>query len=353
MERVMLGRTGMEVVRLGCGGIPIIGVEFKEAVKVVRAAYEAGLNFFDNARAYDNSERKMGTALKDVRDKVFLATKVWPRDARSALKDLETSLKELQTDHLDLWQLHDVSTRGDLEKVLGKGGALEAVRKAQKRGKVRFVGISSHNYDNLLRIIDCGEFDTVMFTYNLGSREVEHEVLPRAAQTAIGTLCMKPVSGGVFFSLSQEEEGKKGKVTPRDALRFVLGERRIQVVLSGFKRVSDVKENVETFKRFKPLTDEERARLLAFGDSLGEGFCRNCTYCLPCPNGMPIPTILQILDHAQRFSYEWPTHRRTYAALEIKADVCDQCGQCEEACPFDVKIIARLAKAHQQFSKPF
>ncbi len=349
----MLGRTGMEVVRLGCGGIPIIGVEFEEAVKVVRAAYEAGLNYFDNARAYDNSERKMGTALKDVRDRVFLATKVWARDKRTALKNIETSLSELQTDYVDVMQLHDISTRADFEKVMSKEGALAAAREMQKRGKARFLGISSHNYDNLLRIIDCGEFDTVMFTYNLSSREVEREVLPRAVESGIGTVCMKPVSGGVFFSLSAEEEGKKGSVTPGDALRFVLGERRIQMVLSGFKRLSDVEENVETFKNFKPLSEQERARLMAFGDSLAEGFCRNCTYCLPCPNEIPIPTILQLLDHAERFGYEWPTHRKRYAELEVKADVCDECGQCEESCPFGVKIVARLARAQEQFSKGF
>jgi predicted aldo/keto reductase-like oxidoreductase len=347
-----LGRTGLEVLRLGCGGIPIIRLPFDEGVAVVRAALDAGINYFDNARAYGNSEEKMGTALEGRRDDIILATKTVTRDAAGALADLETSLVSLRTDRLDIWQLHDVSTTGHYHQVMAPGGALEAAKQAQKQGKTRFIGITSHNPECLRRAIESGEFDTVLLTYNISARWTE-PLMAEAQKRDIGVVVMKPMSGGVFFTLAKEQEDSLPSITPEETLRFVLTNNDVDVALSGFRRVEEVPANLAVLNDLKPLTEEERTRLLQFGDDLGLVYCRRCTYCLPCTVGIDIPSVLAILDHSERFSYEWPTHRRKYAELEVKPTECEECGECEERCPFDVPIMERLKAAAKRFDQPY
>ena len=352
LRTAKLGRTGLEVVRLGCGGIPIIQVEFDDAVAVVRAALDAGVNYFDNARAYGDSEEKMGKGLEGRRDDIILATKVLSRDAAGALADLETSLRNLRTDHLDLWLLHDVSTSERWEQSMGPGGALEAARKAQQQGKTRFIGFSSHSPEYIRRGIASGEFDTVLLTYNIAAAWTE-PLMAEAQKQDMGVVVMKPMSGGVFFRLSAEDEAALPSITPEETLRFVLTNDNVDVALSGFQRVEEVPQNMAVLDNLTPLTPEDRARLLKFGESLGQVYCRGCTYCLPCTVDIDIPSVLAILDHSERFSYEWPTHRRKYAELEVKPTECAECGECEERCPFDVPIMERLKKAADTFDKPY
>jgi len=352
LRTAKLGRTGLEVVRLGCGGIPIIHVQFDDAVNVVRAALDAGVNYFDNARAYGDSEQKMGKGLSGRRDEIILATKSHARDAAGATEHLEESLQALGTDHLDLWQMHDVSTTGDYDLMMGPGGSLEAARKAQQQGKTRFVGISSHNPECLRRAIAGGEFDTVLLTYNIGAVWTE-PLMAEAQKHDVGVVVMKPMSGGVFFRLSAEQEESLPEITPEETLRFVLTNEDVDVALSGFRQVEEVPANMAVLEDLKPLAPDERARLLKFGEDLGLVYCRRCTYCLPCAAGIDIPSVLAILDHSERFSYEWPTHRRKYAELEVKPTECAECGECEERCPFDVPIMERLKKAAERFDKPY
>ena len=352
MRTAKLGRTGLEVVRLGCGGIPMIPLPVEDGVAVTRAALDAGMNYFDNARAYGNSEEKMGRALEGRRDQVVLATKSHARSAVGALEHLETSLTELRTDHLDIWQLHDVSTVGDYEQVMAPGGALEAAHKARDQGKTRFIGITSHNPECLSRAIASGEFDTVLLTYSIAAVWTE-PIMAEAQKRDIGVVVMKPMSGGVFFRLSAEQEQGLPAITPEETLRFVLTNEDVDVALSGFSRVEEVPANLAVLNDLKPLSPEDRARLLKFGEDLGLVFCRRCTYCLPCAAGIDIPNVLAILDHSERFSYEWPSHRRRYAELEVKPTECVECDECEERCPFDVPIMERLKKAAERFDKPY
>jgi len=349
-----LGRTNLEVVRIGCGGIPIIKEEFDDAVSVVKTALAAGVNYFDNARAYGDSESKMGVALEGKREDIILATKVHFRDREKADEALRTSLKELRTDYLDVYQLHDVSTAVDFEKVTAPGGVLDMAKEARQAGIVRFIGLSSHNEACLRKAIESDEFDTVLLTYNLGSRWPEREIMPLAKRHDVGVVVMKPMSGGIFFHLSKQTEDGPPTVTPEEAMRFVLSNEHVDVALSGFRKVEEVPQNMAVLQDFTPLTTEERERLTAFGDSLGQVYCRHCTYCLPCTQDIDIPSILELLDHSERFSYEWPTHRRKYAEFEVKADVCVECGECEGRCPFGVPIQERLKIAVKKFGdKPY
>jgi predicted aldo/keto reductase-like oxidoreductase len=348
-----LGRTGLEVVRIGCGGIPIIKVDFDDAVAVVRAAFDAGCNYFDTAAAYKDSESKMGKALAGHRDEVILATKSHVRDAAGAMEHLENSLRALGTDHVDIWQMHDVSRADHWEQVMGPGGAFEAAVEARDQGKVRFLGLSSHNEVTLKQAVLCGHYDMILTAYNIGCRWPADEVIPLAKQHDVGVAVMKPMSGGTLFALSRPSEDDPPAITPEDLMRFVLSNDDVDVALSGFRRLEEVPQNLAMLHEFVPLSDDERQRLEQFGDSLGGVYCRHCTYCLPCTVNISIPAVLALLDHSERFSYEWPSHRRAYDALEVKADECVECGECESRCPFQVPIIERLKAAHKKFSQPY
>jgi len=353
VRTTILGRTGLEVVRIGCGGIPIIKESVDHAVAVVRAALEAGVNYFDNARAYGDSEAKMGRALEGRRDEIILATKTHGRDAKTATEYIETSLKELRTDRFDILQLHDISTADLWDQVMAPGGAMEVAKQAREQGKTRFIGLSSHNPATLKKAIECGEFDTVLLTYNIASRWVEPEILPLAKERNVGVLVMKPLSGGAILDVPEQETGEHVGVTPEEGLRFVLSNDAVDVALSGFQHPEEVPQNMAVLDDFKPITPEERRRLIEFGDGMGQVFCRRCTYCMPCEEGIDIPKTLAILDHSERFPYEWPSQRRRYHELDVKPDACIECGQCEERCPFNVPIIERLKKAKEKFDQPF
>ncbi len=356
MRTRTLGRTGLEVAEIGMGGIPIIGVPFDRAVKVVRRAYELGINYFDTARAYRDSEAKMGKALKRVRHKVYIATKTngyqrtksSAEGGKAAREDLETSLKELRTDYIDVWQFHDVSTRGRWENVMGPKGPMEVAKKAQRKGLIRFIGLSSHNLDVLNWAVDSGEFDVVLLVYNLGVNDTA-PIIAKAKEKGVGVVVMKPLSGGIFFSLPKE------KITPWQAWRFVLSNPDISVALVGAKRIKDLEDAVRASRRMEregPISPMEAQKLMRIARSLGEDVCRDCNYCaLVCPEGIPIPTIMQLLDHAKAYPYEWPKHRKTYQSLSKNWTNCRKCRKCEEACPFHLPILERMEKAHQQFSQ--
>jgi len=342
----LLGNTGVEVSEIGLGGIPLISAPMDKAVKIVNRALDRGINYIDTARAYNDSEAKIGKVMRKRRDECFLATKTAAQDAKGALEDLEVSLKELQTDHLDLWQLHDVSTRERFNNMVKRGGTLEAAKRARDKGKCRFIGITGHNKDLLLEAIELGEFDTILCVYNLGVHDTQEKVIPTAKKNGLGVVVMKPLSGGIFF------RRKDTKITPEEAWRFVLGNPDISVALAGAKLLRDVEQAVRASRRFKPLTKAQRERLIKAAKSLGEDICRNCGYCRDCPQGIDIPTIMQLFDDARIYPYEWPRHRTIYAKLSPQADACKECGQCEEACPFNLPIMERLKQAHQRFSQP-
>lgn len=343
-----LGRTSVQVSEIGLGGIPIIRVEDLDLTdQIINHALDCGMNYLDNARAYGNSEMKFGRVLKHRREEAFLATKTYTHDRDGALKDLEVSLKELQTDRLDLWQMHDVSTRQAYEQVMGPGGGLEAAREAQQQGVVRFVGITGHHEEVLADAVATGEFDVVLCVYNLGIHSAGETVLPHAAANNVGVAVMKPLSGGVFFRRPEIV------IPPDRAWHFVLERPEVSVGLAGANCLRDIDQAVAASESFRPLDDDERADLIEKARFLGEDICRNCGYCVDdCPQEIDIPRLMRIHDEARRFAYDWPRFRREYAEIEPKADACVECKSCEEHCPFDLPIIERLKKVHEQFNRP-
>lgn len=347
MRMRTLGRTGVQVSEIGMGGIPIIRLEDLDLTdEIINHALDCGITYFDNAEAYPTSEMKYGRVMKHRRSEAFLATKTTARDRDGALAHLEGSLNALQTDVIDLWQLHDISTEERWDAVMAPDGALKAAQEAREQGMIRFIGVSGHNDGMLLRAIETGEFDSILCVYNLAIHSTGERLLPRAAELNIGVAIMKPLSGGIFFR--REETA----VPPDKAWHFVLERPEVSVGLAGANCLRDIDQAVAASESFQPLTGDERAALIAKAGYLGDDVCRNCGYCLKeCPQGLDIPTLMRLHDEGRLFAYEWPRFAKTYVEMQVRGDACLECKKCEEICPFDLPIVERIQKTHQRLSR--
>ncbi len=265
MPRRPLGRTGIEVSVLGIGGYTLATAKDEnEATRIVHEAIDAGIDFFDNAWEYHDgrAEEWMGRALEGRRDKVVLMTKVCThgRDARVAMRQLEDSLRRLRTDHLDVWQIHEVIYDDDPDRIFRKGGAIEALDQAKRQGKVRFVGFTGHKDPSihLKMLAHDYPFDTVQMPLNPWDgqfRSFERQVLPELTRRGIAPIAMKSLSGnGVAVTAKA--------ITVPEALRYVFS-LPIATLVSGIDSIDVLRQNVAIARTFTPITPDERQALLA------------------------------------------------------------------------------------------
>ncbi len=334
MKEIQLGKTGLRVKSLGFGGIPIQRVTEEEAVAVVRRCYDLGINYFDTARGYTTSEERIGKALEDVREHVALATKSHQRTAEGIRKELEISLRNLRTDHIDVYQLHNVQTEEQWSQVRAPGGALEAVMEAKERGSVNHVSVTSHNPDLAVEMVETGLFETVMIPYNYLTTKPAETLLPTCKKLGVGTIIMKPFGGGAFSNANT-------------ALKYVLSNPDCDLVIPGMMSVAEVDENIGVWMGDHTLTDEERRLIERDRERLGDQFCRSCNYCQPCPQGIPISTILRTESQVLR-RMGW-SGRRVDAVKDakMKLETCIHCGECESRCPYGLPIQKLLPEAMQ------
>jgi len=334
LKEITLGKTGLKVKSLGFGGIPIQRVTEEEAIEVVRRCYDLGLNYYDTARGYTTSEERIGKALEDVRENVVLATKSHQRTAEGIKGELEISLKNLRTDYIDVYQLHNVQTEEQWSQVRAPGGALEVVEEAKEQGKVNHVSFTSHNPDLAVKMIETGLFETVMIPYNYLTTKPAETLLPTCKKLNVGTIIMKPFGGGAFSNANT-------------ALKYVLSNPDCDLVIPGMMSVAEVDENYEVWMGDHTLTVEERKLIARDKERLGDQFCRSCNYCQPCPQGIPISTILRTESQVLR-RMGW-SDRRVEAVKDakMKLETCIHCGECERRCPYGLPIQELLPKAMQ------
>jgi len=327
MEHRILGRTKLRVSALGFGGIPIQTISRKQAVAIVRRALDLGINFIDTARAYTTSEERIGEAIIGQRGKCVLATKTVARSGDQAKKDLETSLSSLKVSSVDLYQLHNINSEENLSQVMGKGGSLETLKAAQRDGKIDYIGITSHRPSVLIQAVKSGKFDTVMVPLNYVERTPMLELIPLANKLKVGTIAMKPLGGGAFDNAVQ-------------ALKFVLT-MPVSTVIPGVSSMNEVEENVALMSRPLELSERERFALEEQAKVLGKRFCRACDYCQPCPEQIPISSLLRVDTFIKRMGWEsWISRNRD--SIE-RYERCQQCRQCESKCPYELPILELLA----------
>lgn len=369
LRKRRLGRTDLEVSVVGFGGIPIIALSRREAVKVVRYAFDHGINYFDTARAYGDSEEKIGAALKDVRDEVVLATKTHQRTKEDAARiGLKQSLRNLHTDRIDLVQLHGIDNESTLEKALGPNGSLEALKEARSQEKIDYIGITGHNPYILAKAIRTGEFDTVLAPLNVINRTATEELIPLAKELDVGVVIMKALGGcgrpidypqwGASFLGRPEVDwpdiheflphfGRDGIERARRSLRFVIA-HDVATVIAGLRSTEETDYVVKVGEEFETLTTEEKD-YYRFAELPPEPFCRECGLCTPCPDGLAIPTILRWDSYYTFYGIEEWT-KDQYPKLGTRVNSCTECGVCETKCPYNLPIMKMLKQAEKRLS---
>jgi predicted aldo/keto reductase-like oxidoreductase len=323
MERIVIGKTGLEANRLGFGGIPIQRVEEDQAVKTVLHAVEKGADFIDTARGYTTSEQRIGIALQQTDKKVILASKSHSRTSEGIQTDVMTSLKELQTDYIDLYQCHFVKDEQDYRQVISSGGALEGLIQAKEEGLIGHIGLTSHSLDLMDRVLDDGFFETIMVCFSFLEPEAQEKIIPKAIDKNIGVIAMKPFSGGMIEN-------------SRLALQYVLSQQGT-LVIAGVEYEDLFDENWEIFQRSVALDEKEKNEIEDIRKDREKNFCRRCDYCQPCTEDIPIQFILGLRSIVKRTGPDAFQQDRFLKAIS-KARECSECGECEKRCPYQLPI---------------
>lgn len=326
MEYRTLGKTGLRISRMGFGGIPIQRIDAEGTKLLLKKMAEQGINYIDTARGYTVSEEYIGYGLEGLRDKFVLATKSMSRTKEAMASDIETSLRNLRTDYIDLYQVHNPNM-DQLEQVMGKGGALEALMEAKDAGKIGHIGITAHSTAVFEKALELDWVETVMFPYNIVESQGE-ELISRCAEKNIGFIAMKPLAGGAIED-------------PVLALRYVCSNPDMTVVIPGMAEMSELETNIAACENTAPLSEEEQERIENVRGQLGTDFCRRCNYCAPCTVGIDIPSVFLFAGYLQRYNLaEWGKSR--YSTLKVKASACIGCGECETRCPYHLPIREKL-----------
>jgi predicted aldo/keto reductase-like oxidoreductase len=318
-RNVSLVSGGMKILKMGMGGIPIQRLDMKGSDRVLEKAIDSGINFFDTARGYTDSESKFGRVLPRHRDRVVIASKSFSRGATEILRDIETTLSNLRSDYVDLYQCHNVASEADLEKVLAPDGAVAGMLKAKEQGKIRHIGLSGHKPRIVAMALKRFAFETIQIPANFMETESFKELIPQARKQGVGVIAMKPVGGGNIHETALN-------------FRFIFNQG-IDVAIPGMDSEKQVEENVAALTDLSPLTAAETARLQKEKDRLGDQFCRRCEYCMPCPQGLPI-SFLHVLKNYY-FLYDlkdWAMERLGALAKTYKD--CTACGECVKKCPY-------------------
>jgi len=335
MRYVTLGRTDLTVSEFGFGCIPIIRFSKDDSVKVLRHAFERGITFFDTANAYRDSEEKIGIALAGKRDSVVLASKTLKRGSDDAMGHLENSLRMLKTDHLDLYQLHQIAQEKDWREVTGPAGALEALMKAKATGKVRYIGVTSHNLQMALKMVRSGLFDTIQFPFNLIEDGAKEELLGATREMGMGFIGMKPFGGGVIDNAAV-------------AFKFLRNHSNV-VPIPGFETCEQVDEIISCYSEANVISGQDLEIMENYRRELGKKFCRRCEYCQPCPQGVMITPAMGYPIVASRMS---PSVAVEFCRNAMESVLlCAECGACIERCPYELPITEILKANYALYEK--
>ena len=334
MEHTRLGRTGLMVSRTAFGALPIQRIPENESTAILRAAYEAGVNFYDTANAYTDSEYKLGRALGDVRKNIIIATKTAPAAPAVMQQRLEQSLAMLKTDYIDIYQLHcapRVYRPGE------EDGVYDWLLQKKKEGAIRHISITAHRITVAEEALESGLYDTLQYPFSVLADDREIKLVQRAAERDVGFIAMKAMAGGLI---------RHPEVT------FAFLRQYPQVVpIYGIQRMAELQQWL-SMENDPPCWNEEMQRLAAEEkQSLGGDFCRSCGYCMPCPMGVDIPDNFSIWNKLGMFGqpeaikHQWEAH---FPDAE-KASHCVRCGKCEAVCPQHLPIRENLKKIAEYF----
>ena len=352
--------------RLGFGGMRFD--DFDEGVKAVRLAYEKGITYFDTAPGYcgDTSEAIFGEAFTTIpRDKIIISSKsgVWQdKTAEKLLKRVKKSIERMDVGYLDILHIWCVNNEKNWGKIMSPGGPFEGAEEAKKQGLVKHIFFSTHADNDLNKRIIAGKhFEGMTVGFNLLNYAARLPTVEAARDADLITVSMNPLAGGI---LPKYKDLFGFLSTPTSsivetALFFNLSNPNLDVVLCGMGTSQEVEENIAIVNGFKKMGDNNRSLAKQIEENLADlngSFCTLCNYCLPCPEGIPIPAYMNIIDvkHStgeenQKSLYYWHKDRNTF--LGIEADRCTECGACEKACTQHLPIIDRLKEVSEDFPR--
>ena len=334
MQHFTLGRTGLEISRTGFGALPIQRVSFEEAGQLLNRALDGGITYIDTARAYSDSEEKIGRAISHRRGEFILATKTGAQDAEGFNRDLETSLRMLKTDVIDIYQFHNP---GFVPVPGGADGLYDAAVKAREAGKIRFISITNHSVERGFEAVNSGLYDTLQYPFNHLATPQEIELVKLCGEKNVGFICMKALSGGLITNAR---------------LPFAwLSQYENVVPIWGIQRMWELEEILGFSENPPEMTDEVRAEIEKDRRELAGAFCRGCGYCLPCPAGIPINNANRITQLLLRSPWQGWVTKEWQANME-KIEDCIHCGACAKKCPYGLKPYETL-RDHLAFYREF
>lgn len=331
MKQITLGRTGITVVQNAFGALPIQRVDMDTAGAILMRAYEGGMRFFDTARAYSDSEEKIGRAFSGIRSSIYLATKTAAKTPKDFQSDLETSLRLLKTDYIDIYQFHmaDVCYRP------GDGtGMYECMLKSKEEGKIRHIGVTSHKLAVAKECIESGLYETLQFPLSYLSSEKELELVRMCREQNMGFIAMKGLAGGL--------------ITNSRASFAYMSQFDHVLPIWGIQKISELEEWLSYTENPPGLDGEILEFIRKDREELTGDFCRGCGYCLPCPAGIPINNCARMSLMVRRApSASWLDE--TWQANMKKIENCLECGQCSSRCPYELDTPALLKKNYADY----
>jgi predicted aldo/keto reductase-like oxidoreductase len=334
MDKIRLGRTEMMVSRLGFGGIPIQRISEDEAMTVVQRCLNLGITFFDTANAYTTSEERIGKAIKGRRGEVIIATKSDSESREVVEKHLNMSLEHLGIEYIDLYQFHNVSNFKSLEIVLDPKGPMALLKEAKKAGVIKHIGVTSHQIDVAKEAVKSDHFETLMFPFNFITCEAADELLPLCHKHDVGFIAMKPLAGGMLDNVTI-------------AFKYLFQFPDV-LPIPGIEKPYEIEEIDQVLQESWDVSDSERSEMQKMRDERGNKFCRRCDYCQPCTQEIPISTVMVISSAIRRLPPE-RLFSGMFADAVDKATNCNECGDCEERCPYQLPIREMLPEMVQCF----
>ena len=335
MRTVRLGRTKLTVSKNGFGALPVQRVGMSEAVYLLQKAFYNGFTYFDTARYYSDSEEKLGEAFRHVRDRIVISTKTGAQNAGDFWKDLETSLRNLQTDHVDIYQFHNPAF---CPVPGGEDGLYDAAMEAKRQGKILHIGITNHRLPVAREAVASGLYETLQFPFSYLAGPQDLELVESCRKADMGFIAMKGLSGGL--------------ITDAAAAYAFMAQFDNVAPIWGIQRESELDEFIACGREEPLLTEERKAKIEGDRKELAGDFCRGCGYCLPCPQGIRINDCARMSLMVRRApSAAWLTE---YWQAEMKKiETCLNCGNCASRCPYGLDTPALLKKNLEDYRTNF
>ncbi len=326
MEKIRLGKTNLWATRTGFGAIPIQRINREEAKKLLLRAYEAGINYYDTARSYSDSEEKIGYAFEGLRDNIIIATKTPATNQNDLLEHIEMSLNNLKTDYIDIYQMHNPAEVYE--------DVYEGLVKLKEKGKIRHIGITYHSREKAEIAVKSGKFDTLQFPLTFISSDEDLELINTCKKYDVGLLAMKGLAGGLINDATC-------------AFTFLRQYENV-VPLWGIERMGDLEEFITLENNPPVMNDAIDKKIAVFKEELCGNFCRACGYCMPCKADIPIPTAARIIPLMNRARYQ-DFITEDFSKEMDKINDCINCGYCKSKCPYGLDTPKVLRKQYEEY----